>query len=217
MATISRPMLDWPWLHVYRTLDWGWHPQDPTVCLWIAVLPNGREVAFQEALWVETPADLVANDIKAKSDGMHIVTTFADPTMWDGEKEMGHSLADEFENRGVPMTKSRNDRTAAGFAIQQHLNEKLADGMPKLVLYEGKHGEGVPTLVRCLRAMRIDKKRPGRIADHKLDHLPIVLGYFCMAGVSPSKAPRGVTARRWMRPKQDPRRILGSNLIRRSH
>lgn len=188
------------WLDTYRILDWGWHAADPTVCLWVAVLPNGREVPFMENLWVMTPAQKVAEDIKRMSDGMKVVTTFADPTMWDGEKEMGHCLADEFEQRGIAMTKAVNDRTAAGYAIQEHLNQVLDDKLPKLqILESGK--VGCPTLVRALRSMRIDKKRPGRIADHKQDHLPICLGYFCMAGVGPSRMPSSSSIPFWMRPK----------------
>ena len=177
-------MLDVSWLHVYRLIDYGWH--DPTVCVWVCVLPNGREIPFMEEMWTETPAAEIARDIAAKSAGMRVITTIGDPTMWDGLKEMGHCIADEFEQNGVPMTRGKNDRTAAGMAIQQHLNNHLQDGLPKLIIYE----PGCPVLLRSLRSMRVDKKRPGRIADHKMDHMPICLGYFCMADVGPSRVPR---------------------------
>lgn len=215
MASVTKPMLQWDWLHIYRVIDKGWHANDPTACLWFASLPNGRYIAFDEELWVEEPVSSVARDIKKRSDGMRVITTFGDPTMWDGEKEMGHSIADEYENRGIPMTKAKNDRTAAGFAIQEALNTRLTDGLPKLLLYEGPNGEGVPTLIKSLRSMRVDKKRPGRIADSKVDHLPICCGYFCMAGVPPSMPPRTGALKKWQMPKTAPRRILGADLTRR--
>lgn len=207
------PATDWPWLHVYRIVDWGFNP-DPAFCLWVAVLPNGREIPFYERFWFRTPAQQVAEDIKQDSEGMHIVATFADPTLWDGEKEMGHCLADEFETRGVPLVKAKNDRTAAGFAIQEHFHQKLEDGLPRLqLLVSGK--QGVPMLERSLRSMRVDKKRPGRLADHKHDHATICLGYFCMAGVGPTQIPNESTVPRWMQHKHT-RRILGSEGVRRS-
>lgn len=210
-SPIARPMLQWEWLNVYRLLDFGWH--DPTVCVWVAVLPNGREIPFQEMSWVRTPASTVAQDIKEASGNMRVITTIADPTMWNGEREMGHSLADEFEQRGVPLTKGKNDRVAAGLAIQEHLNTMLPDGKPKLMLYENEK-QGVPTLVRALRAMRVDKKIAGRIADHRLDHMPICLGYFCMAGVGPTRVPSTPGMKPWMVPKTRRTDVLGREGVR---
>lgn len=199
-------MMEWPWIHVYRIIDWGFNP-DPAVCLWVGVLPNGREIPFMEQLWIRTPAQQVALDIKRASDGMKVVATFADPTLWEGEKEMDHCLADEFEMRGVPLVKAKNDRTAIGFAIQEHLHQILPDGLPRMqILENGK--EGCPMLVRSLRSMRVDKRRPGRIADHRHDHLTICLGYFCMAGVGPTNIPTESSIKPWMMPKRK-HRIMG--------
>jgi hypothetical protein len=202
------PALQWPWLHVYRVLDWGWH--DPTVCVWIAVLPDGHEIAFAEYSTVRTVAPAVADEVRARSGDMKVIATIAEPRMWDGEKEMGQCLAFEFEDAGIPMTKGRNDRVAGGFAIAEHLNTRLADGLPKLLILE----DACPTLIRTLRAMRVDKKNPGRIADHRADHMPIALSYFCMANVSPTRIPKAQADRPWMvRPLN--RRVLGSGQVRR--
>ncbi len=203
----ARPADRWPWMHVYRLLDFGWH--DPTVCVWVLVLPDGREIAFKEMSWIRTPVQTVARDILKASAGMRVVTTIADPTLWAGEKEMGHSIADEFESGDVPLTRGKNDRTAAGFAIQEHLNSVLDDGLPKLQIYE----PGCPTLVKALRAMRVDKKAPGRISDHRMDHMPICLGYFCMAGVGPTHPPAHAAVHTWMQPKRSIR-VLGSGGVR---
>jgi hypothetical protein len=129
---------------------------------------------------------------------------------------MGHCLADEFENCGVALTKSKNDRTVNGYASQEHLNTVIGEGaakQPKLLFYE----PGVPTLIRAMKAMRVDKKMPGRIADHKLDHGPICVGYFCMASVGPTQVPHKATTHAWMVPKNGNRRILGSGQVRRDH
>jgi hypothetical protein len=209
----ARPANEWEWMHVYRIIDWGFHP-DPAVCVWVLVMPNGREIVFMERAWIRTTTQEVARQVKELSEGMRVVATFADPTMWDGERDMGHCLADEFETRGVPLTKSVNDRTAAGRAIQEHLNQTLADGKPRLQLCEDDYG--VPDTLRSLRSMRIDKKRSGRIADHKHDHHTICLGYFCMAGVPPSLVPDQSTIKPWLRP-QLKHRILGNDSVRLAH
>jgi phage terminase large subunit len=207
-GTPAQSALRWPWIHIYRMLDYGWH--DPTVCVWVAVLPNGREIPFMEESWLRTPAQTVAKDIKRLSESMKVITTIADPTLWNGEKEMDHCMAHVFEECGVPLTKGKNDRVAAGFAIQEHLNTNLADGEPKLQILE----TACPTLVKTLRAMRVDKKNPGRIADHKADHMPICLGYFCMANVGPTRIPNASTERPWMVSKQGPARVLGAYNVR---
>ena len=43
-------MLDQPWIHVLRLIDHGYRP-DPTVCLWVALLPNRRAIAFKERVY----------------------------------------------------------------------------------------------------------------------------------------------------------------------
>lgn len=216
---VTRPMLEHAWLHVYRAFDWGFSP-DPAYCLWVAVLPNGRAVPFKEKLWFRTAAVDIAQDIVEESVGLHVVATIADPTMWAGEKEMGHCLADEFERSGVPLVRAKNDRIAIGKAIQNLLGTTLADTLPKLQILERDKTspddeiEGCTYLLRSLRAMRVDRKRPGRIADHKHDHPTITLGYFCMAGAPPSDAPEQSFVKPWMLKPANARRILGNDHIR---
>jgi hypothetical protein len=208
-----KPATDWPWIHVYRVLDWGWH--DPCVCVWIAVLPNGRKIPFQEWSAIRTPAPQVAEEINRLSDGMKVIATIADPTLWDGEKEMGHCLADEFEQKGIYLVKGVNNRSAAGYAIQNRLNTILADGQPELMFIQDENGHSpTPTLIRTLKAMRVDKTRPGRIADHKADHMPIALGYFAMAEIGACRVPKEDTEKKFLKHKVG-RVILGAKHVRR--
>lgn len=200
---VTLPANQFPWMYVYRTIDWGFNP-DPAVCLWILIMPDGREIIFKEQYWSNTTAKQVAREIVKASENWRVITTFSDPTIWNGLKEMGHCLADEFENSGVPLTKSKNDRIVAGYAIQEHLNtvveldkQDKTKTQPKLLFYE----PGCPTLLRAMRSMRVDPKMPGRIADHKLDHGPITLGYFCMAGVGATQIPHVSKLPAWMVPK----------------
>jgi len=173
---------------IYRAVDWGTH--DAAVCLWIAVFPSGRAIVFKERSWTHTTAKEVAAEIKRESAGMRVIETFCDPTMFPPEGSDLQLAGNIMEANGVPLTKSRNDRTAAGFAISEWLYTPLADGKPRLQIHKSDFaGIGCPMLIKTLPAMRMDPKNPGRLADGN-DHWVIALGYFCMA---PSSAPRIVT------------------------
>lgn len=177
---------------IYRAIDWGFHP-DPAVCLWIAVYPHGRAVVFKERQWTFTTAKQVAADIKADSQGMRIVDTFCDPTMYKGSEETDNSVGDIFDRAGVPLTKAKNDRTGAGFAIAEWLGQTVTTGpvifddrgdvisgvSQKLQIYT----PGCPVLAKTLPIMRVDPKHPGRIADSNKDHHTIALAYWAMSSI----------------------------------
>jgi phage terminase large subunit len=208
-----RAAIDWPWLHIYRVLDWGWH--DPCVCVWIAVLPNNRRIPFMEWSTVRTPAPQVADELNRLSDGMKIIATIADPTLWDGEKEMNHCLADEFEAKGIYLTKGVNNRSNAGYCIQNQLNTLLPDGAPMMQFIQDGAFSPTPTLIRTLKAMRVDKTRPGRIADHKADHMPIALGYFAQAEIGACRVPANDGEPKKFLTRKVGRVILGAKHVRR--
>lgn len=200
------------WVQIYRALDWGFSP-DPAVCLWIAVLPNGRSFVFKEKHWYSTPAHKVAQDIKEMSKGMRVVETFCDPTLFSGsEATSNQSLGDIIESHGIALTESINDRAALGYAIHEYLNTVLEDGQPKLQI----HIFGCPKLVKTLPDQRVHKTHPERIADSSTDHWTVTLGYYCVGRVGTSREYGMPETPRWMRPVGgQSRRRLGSESVRR--
>jgi phage terminase large subunit len=202
----GRPLLDQPWISIYRAVDWGFSP-DPAVCLWIAVLPNGRAIVFKEKTWLKTTAMDVAKDIVRESEGMRIVETTADPSIWANSGHTGLAVADYFEQNGVPLTPSRNDRAAAGYAIHEWLNA-LVDEEPKLQIHRS-----AVNLIRTLPEMRIDKHDASKIAAGN-DHWVIALAYFCQGHIAPSREPSISVVPRWMHPKKTTRRVLGAANVR---
>ena len=201
---------------LYRAVDWGTH--DAAVCLWIAVYPSGRAIVFKERSWTHTTAKDVALEIKAESQGMRITESYCDPTMFPPEGSDLQFAGNIFEANGISLTKSRNDRTAAGFAITEWLNTPLEDGLPRLQIYAPR----CPKLAKTLPEMRMDPKNPGRILDGN-DHWVMALAYFTMAQ---SAAPRiaspynrdfgiGGWSRGVLRPTFGTRPRLGSESIRR--
>lgn len=204
----------YPWIQVYRAFDWGFSP-DPAVCLWIASLPDGRALVFKEYHWKSTPARQVALDIKRMSEGMRIVDTYCDPSIFFNSNATEHmSIGDIIESQGVPLTESVNDRAAAGYAIHEYLNTLVGppgQELPKLQIFL----EGCPMLARTLGEMRVDKNHPERIANGN-DHWVISLAYYCMASVGTSKDHTTVSTPRWMRPNPNHRHLarLGNESVR---
>lgn len=189
----NKPLLDTTWINLFRCVDWGYDP-DPAVCLWLAVLPNGRTFPFKEMTWKKTLADEVAADIKKASAGMRIVETFCDPTMLIKEGQT-YSIGEIFEQNGVPLTAAKNDRELSGYSIHQYLNT-IIDVKPQLQIVQG----GCPNLIRTLPKLRMDPLNPTRIAAGE-DHYAVALSYFCMGQAPPSRNPQSSTLPPWMRPK----------------
>lgn len=204
------------WLQVYRSMDWGFFP-DPAVCLWIAVLPNGREIVFDEETWFKTTAKDVAIAVKNRHGEVppfHIVDTTCDPTMFSNSEATGHSVGDIVEMNGVALFPSKNDRAAAGFAIHEHLNTVLDDGLPKLQFYKTEYG-GARMLCKTIPTLRMDEHDSRKIGDGN-DHWVIALAYFCMTLTGASKQPLSKYKPKWMRFKGSTGKpnVLGRHNVR---
>jgi hypothetical protein len=191
-----------PWISVFRAIDWGYYP-DPAVCLWIAMLPNQHAIVFMQRKWLKTLAKDVARDIVRLSEGMHILETFCDPTMFIETGAAEYSIGETFETNGVPLTASENDRMMYGYAIHEKLNT-IIDGHPALQIVEGNGSYGCPDLIRTLAIMEMDEKDPRKIADGE-DHFVVALAYFAMGKAMPTQDPQNPTGQhRWMMPKRSP-------------
>ncbi len=207
---LKQSLIDQPWLAVYRAIDWGYSP-DPAVCLWIAVLQNGRRaIVFREKTWRETLAADVAADIKKLSEGLHIVETFCDPTMLVNDGKGEYSIGEIFESNGVPLTPSTNKRDLYGYAIHNYLNTLVGDGQsvfPQIQIVAPSGYNGCPQLIKTIPLLRIDPKDPNKIADGD-DHWAVALAYFCMAGACAASQAAKKPLRRWMLPKSQLSRHL---------
>lgn len=173
-----------PWITIYRAIDWGYFP-DPAVCLWIAVLPNGRAIVFKEDQWLRTTAQEVAKSIKRQSEGMKIAETFCDPSMFIKTGETDYSIGELFEINGVPLTAAANKRELFGYSIHDYLNT-CVDELPKLQIIRGMGGLGAPNLIRTLPIQQMDDSDPRKIAAGE-DHWVVALAYFCMGSVPASR------------------------------
>lgn len=200
----GKPLLEQEWISIYRAVDSGFNP-DPAVCLWIAVMPNGRAIVFKEDYWLSTVARDVAKDIHAQSKGMRVVDTFADPTMFATKAHTGLADSDYYESEQISLTPSRNDRAAMGKAIHEWLGT-IVDEEPKLAILRS----GCPQLIKTLPEMQRDKNDPRKIAPGN-DHWVVSLAYFCQGFSAPSMEYTESTLPLWMRKKASPIARVGAS------
>ncbi len=203
-----------PNIKVYRAFDMGFHP-DPAVCLWIAHLGN-RYIAFKEKLWQRTVASDIAKDILKESEGMRVSATYCDPSMDFQTGADVRTIKDIFEENGVPMEKSVNNREHYAHAVHTALSEEVEPGVPRLQILDGSSVPyGCPYLIRTIPQMGYDEKRPMALANHAHDHAVVALAYFLISHSSYEQRPmRAGNTPRWMRPKSTSRYILGTEGVR---
>lgn len=198
-------------VQIYRALDLGYQP-DPTYCLWIAHAGK-RYVAFKERVWYKKIASEVAADIIEDSLGMHVIATYADPTCDIKTQADVRTIRDIFEDAGVPLELSVNNREHFAHAVHTALAQEVEPGVPKLQIY----GRGCPYLVKAIPQMQFDPKHPLRMADHKHDHPVVTLAYFLISsGAMDRYTGSTKTLPKWMRPKREDvnRQFLGWDNVR---
>lgn len=202
------------WVHpefvrIYRAYDHGYWP-DPSVCLWFAVV--GRQIiCFKELVRYRTIAADMAKEIAAESVGMHVATTYCDPTLDIQGGADVVTIRETFELNGVPMDPSVNNREHYAHAINSALKTEVEPGKPMFAMYQ----PGCPYLTKYLPQMRYDEKNPLAMADHKHDHAPVAAAYFLMSQTHrPEREILTTHVPKWMRKKAGTTRLGASNMRR---
>ncbi len=203
-----------PSVQIYRGFDLGYSP-DPAYCVWIAHIGK-RFIAFKEQVWLKTVAPDIAKDIVEESKGMRVAMTYCDPVMDIKTAADVRTIKDIFEENGVPMEASVNNREHYAHAVHTALQEEVQEGadeegkpimVPRLQILDKGAGPGLgcPYLIKTLPQMRYDPKHPLRMADSKNDHGVIALAYFLISSGAMDR--RNVTSLdrlpKWMRPKKE--------------
>ena len=173
------PLLQVPWIQVYRAFDMGYFP-DPALCVWLAVVGR-RIIAVREEVWFRTIAkDLAAKMLETTRElvgDTPVVMTYADPQIDMRTGSDTVTVRDTLEMAGVPIECSINDRVLYADAIHGLLGEEVEPGVPRFQIYE----PGCPLLARYLPKMRWDEKNPRKMADHKFDHPVVCVAYFAIS------------------------------------
>lgn len=157
----------------YRAFDYG---LDRLACYWFAVDSLRNVYVYKELCESNLPISEACEKIRDYNGDDNIYQTLAPPDMWSRSQETGRSKASIFEENGVDLVKSSNDREAGWLAIKELLR-KDANGEARLHIFSN-----CTELIKCLPALQIDKKRPTDCATepHDITHAPDGLRYFAV-------------------------------------
>lgn len=167
---------------IYRSIDYG---LDMLAVLWIAVDTLGSVYVFRELALPDTPISegcKLINELTQED----VYETFAPPDLWARSQESGRCKADIFEENGLYLTKSNNNREAGWLSLKELLKLN-AEGEAKLKIFSSCN-----ELIRCLPALQYDKKRPSdcATAPHDITHIPDALRYFAVQWALPASKPK---------------------------
>lgn len=165
----------------YRTVDYG---LDRLACLWIAASPEGKFYVYREFCESDLSIGEAARAITERTPpGEDIYATLAPPDLWGRTQESGRTKAELFAERGVPFTKTSNERESGWLALKELLSSEEGDARLKIFSV-------CTEIIRCLPSLMRDKIRPTDCATepHEITHAPDALRGFAIFRARP--APR---------------------------
>lgn len=175
----------------YRAIDYG---LDRLAGVFVAVNSEGRAFVYREVGESNLPISSAARRVlDACEENEEFYVTLAPPDLWNRSQETGRSKAVLFDEAGLRLTKSNNDREAGWLAIKELL--KLdANGEPRLQIFSNCR-----ELIKCLPALIRDPRRPTDCdtEPHEITHMPDALRYFAIFWWRPGEAQAEEVRRVW--------------------
>jgi phage terminase large subunit len=165
----------------YRAFDYG---LDRLACYWIAVDSTRTAYVYKELCESDLPISTACERIEETNDGDDIYLTLAPPDMWSRSQETGRSKAAIFQENGLDIVKSSNNREAGWLAIKEMLKVD-SNGFTRLKIFSN-----CTELIKCLPALQIDKKKPTDCSTepHDITHAPDGLRYFAVYWIYPNES-----------------------------
>lgn len=204
---------------IFRVYDHGYSP-DPAYCAWIAHLGN-RYIAFHEKFWHKTIISDIADSIKAEDEALgieKIEATFCDPTLDIHTGQEVRTMKDIFEECGIPMEKSVNNREQFASHVHTALAEEAEPDIPRLQILGGRMGmgRGCPYLIKAIPLQKFNPKKPLALADQAHDHPVVALSYFLISYASLERRQLKLKpVKPWMKPKTtESGWVLGNDGVR---
>lgn len=180
----------------YRAIDYG---LDMLACVFVAVDSTGCAYVYKETGGSNLSIGVAAKQVTDFTEREEkIYCTLAPPDLWNRSQETGKSKALLFDEGGLVLTKSNNDREAGWLSIKEMLRKDV-NGEPRLKIFSNCR-----ELIKCLPALIIDEKKPTDCSTepHEFTHFPDALRYFAIYWHTPGEpvdnTPRTVwTADMW--------------------
>ncbi|MBR2388122.1 MAG: phage terminase large subunit [Clostridia bacterium] len=163
----------------YISIDYG---LDMLAAYWIAVDNSMNCYVYKELCQSDLPISAAAEAINGmRTADENIYCVLAPPDLWNRSQETGKSKALLFQEAGLTLTKSNNDREAGWLAIKELLRQDL-EGNSRLHIFKT-----CTRLIKNLPELLRDPKRPTDTMNepHDITHSPDALRYFAIYWVSP--------------------------------
>jgi phage terminase large subunit len=165
----------------YRSMDYG---LDCFAMLWIATDDIGGVYVYREL----AESNLIISDAAKKANDLTaepIFDTLAPPDLWNRSQETGKSKAILFDEAGLSLNKSNNDRESGWLAIKELLRLD-ENGEPRLRIFRS-----CGRLISDLPQLQYDAKHPTDCSTepHEITHVPDALRYFAIAWTHPAQLP----------------------------
>ncbi len=164
----------------YIAIDYG---LDMLAAYWIAVDSMRNCYVYKELCESNLPISTAAERIRSYTGTEEeIYATLAPPDLWNRSQETGKSKALLFDEAGLSLTKSNNDREAGWLAIKELLKVD-ENGECRLHIFRN-----CTKLIRHLPELQRDPRKPTDTLNepHDITHSPDALRYFAIYWTSPA-------------------------------
>lgn len=175
------------WRH-YAVMDYG---LDKLAHYHIAVDTENNAYVYRE---IYESGLIVSDAVKRikeiESGDNHGHIRLAPPDLWNTQSSTGKSTAILFDEAGMSLIKSNNDRIAGWLAVHELLKVITGvDGKPTARL---KIFRNCTNLIRTLPLQQYDDKKPNDVArePHEITHAPDALRYFAIYWAYPATKPK---------------------------
>jgi phage terminase large subunit len=170
----------------YITIDYG---LDMLAAYWIAVDERNKSYVYKELYQSGLIISEAAKAIKYMTNET-IYQTLAPPDLWNRRQETGKSAAQLFQENGLYLMQSNNDRVQGWYNLKEWLKP-----------YEDEQGiktanlvitKNCTNLIRCLPMLQCDDKNPNDVANdpHELTHGPDAIRGYVAGRPIPAKIPQ---------------------------
>ncbi len=175
----------------YTAMDYG---LDKLAHYWIAVDEEGNAYVYRElyesGLIVSEAVHRIREAELAGGEG-EIYTRIAPPDLWNTQSATGKSTALLFDESGLSLDKSNNDRIAGWMAVKELLKPNVhrqPDGTETRTA-RLKIFSTCRNLIRCLPLLQYDEKKVNDAATepHEVTHAPDALRYFAISWTYPAE------------------------------
>ncbi len=159
----------------YCAIDYG---LDMLAALFVAVLPDGTSVVYDEIHEENLIVSSAAEKIRLKSQDVSVFIAPGD--LWSRQKDSGKSIAELFSENGVYLTKLKSERIDGWMCLKELL--KINEDSDKTFKSRLVIMRNCKNIIRCIPLLLCDKTKIGDVSTnpHNITHAPDALRYYAV-------------------------------------